>query len=195
MSKMKEKIGNLLLELDVNSHQATILKFISDADELIIPEKVVHERQLFHITTIEKDSFVNCKLKKIFFPYSIQNLKEGWCNLIKNVNSIIVSPQNPILLNLDNKLLLSKSNLISNNYENILFAKKNIECIVIPSFIKKISSFCFSFCLKLKKLNSLSLQKLFQLMISLFLIHQFKILFYQILYSLLELGGIKIRQN
>lgn len=90
-------------------------------------------------------------IEKIYFPASLKDLKEGWCQC--KLKKIIVSPKNEKFIFKEDKYLIGKSDEKVDEYDNLLFASRAIEEISIPSNIKIISSHAFAKCSHLKKVE------------------------------------------
>lgn len=98
------------------------------------------------LNTIDKDSFISSNLKYLTIPSNLLYLKDGWCEATFNLTQIQISPKNPNFNYLDNKLIIGKSTLESQEYDSIFFARRDISNVTIPSFIKHIKPFAFSGC-------------------------------------------------
>lgn len=86
----------------------------------------------------------------------LQNFKNLEIQLLIHscdLNDIKASPKNKSFYYLDNKLLIGKSDPMSEIYDVLLFARRDIEKAVIPSFIKKIGKYAFNCCNKLKEVK------------------------------------------
>ena len=84
----------------------------------------------------------------------MRELKEGWCNFTSNLININISPLNDQFIFKDDKYLFGKSNPNSNVFDTLLFARRDIKEIVIPSSIKIISSYdAFQDCRNLNKVE------------------------------------------
>lgn len=105
------------------------------------------------IKTIENYSFYDTNLRSLFIPSNVTELKDEWCCEIKYLINISVSKQNKNFIFYDDKFLLGKTDSKSDKYDILLFARRDIECAIIPSFIKKIGCFAFSDCMKLKSIE------------------------------------------
>ena len=169
MKKRLIKQNKIIYELNENEMTADVIGNDKATGDIIIPRKINWGTQDYIITkvqegsfknsngihslvfsndsfvnTIEKNSFVDSKIKSISIPASISELKEGWCRGTKELNNILVSPGNKYFINIDNKMLLGKLNDKSEIYECIMFVRRDIDNIMIPSFIKKICSYSFA---------------------------------------------------
>lgn len=130
-----------------------------------------------HVKSIEKEAFFGCKnLKMIFFfqnselvsiskrafhdtallglslSSSMQILQECWCSKLEYMDQLVFPPNNKNFSYLDHhkKVVLGKSDSKSDTFDTIVFASRFIENVAIPSKIKHICPFAFSYCTKLK---------------------------------------------
>lgn len=59
--------------------------------------------------------------------------------------------EEPNVIYYENKFLLAKSDTNSDAFDVLVFARRDIDDVVVPSFIKTIVSSAFGDCIKLKK--------------------------------------------
>ena len=105
------------------------------------------------LQSIGKSSFYETKIESFYFPSKLCELKPLWCDSTKNLTKIEISPLNHNFIMVDDKLLLGKSDQKSDIYNVILFARRDIEKVDIPPYIKKISSSAFDNCDSLNAVN------------------------------------------
>lgn len=105
--------------------------------------------------TIEKNAFKHCcELTDISLPSNVDDLKDGWCNGIGKLTNISISPNtNGNIQYYDDKCIIGKSANNGHEYDILLFARRDIEKAVIPSFIKKIGPRSFELCDNLKEIS------------------------------------------
>lgn len=101
---------------------------------------------------IDQDVFSNSSIESLSLPSKIEEIKDGWCSHTINLNKISISPKNSHFSYLDQKMLIGKSDDESDIYDVLLFARRNIEIAVIPSFIKKICQSTFSECKQIQSI-------------------------------------------
>ena len=95
------------------------------------------------VEKIEKDVFTFSSIESIFIPKSVNELEEGFCRGASKLKLIMVMPSNKQLMNIDNKMIVSKSK--SNfEYDNLIFVRRDLKSMIIPSFIKRIGRYAFS---------------------------------------------------
>ena len=177
---LKETIKNesktFTFKIDKTNHTASLLK-INDKNikEVIIPRTIEHESVEYIITSIsgtnkiiqilkfDENSEVktiygsafskSSNIREIYFPSSLKELKEGWCNVTYNLTKIIISPLNSQFKLIEDKYLIGKSDSKKDEYDILLFGSRDIKEISIPSNIKIISSYAFESCSNLTKVE------------------------------------------
>lgn len=102
------------------------------------------------LNCICSEVFCSSKITHLFIPPLLKELKDGWCRETIELKSIVVSPRNQFFMLIDNKILLGKSDPTKQDYDVLCFAVRSIENVVVPSFVKTIQSYSFSYCQKLK---------------------------------------------
>lgn len=180
-----KKVNNISFSLRNVDFTAHVVNSPDVKGDIMIPRSITYTNREYIITTIESKSFMNNKLlKSITFPedselllirneaflYSsieyltipskVQKMEEGWCSNVKHLKNVILSPNNPnfIYIDEDRKMIASKIDQNSNNYDNLIFACRDIEYAIIPSFIKRISDHCFQFCSKIKNFEFIDIE-------------------------------------
>ncbi|KAK8898101.1 hypothetical protein M9Y10_000369 [Tritrichomonas musculus] len=100
---------------------------------------------------IESNAFNESSLESLVLPSSVVDLCRGWCSGVMKLNSIkIIKCQKENIMFYNNDFIIGKTNLESDIYDILLFARRNIINATIPSFIEKIDHFAFEFCRSLK---------------------------------------------
>lgn len=56
----------------------------------------------------------------------------------------MILPNNKHFMNIDNKFVIEKSDKSSDEYDTLIFVRRDIKACTIPSFIKKIAPYAFS---------------------------------------------------
>lgn len=170
----------IFYELNTNDFTANIIRSKNANFDVFIPSKITHESNEYtikivkerafsdnpfiqsiefandsEVEIIEKDAFSSPNLREISIPSSINELQEGWCHHTPELTKISISPLNKKYSYIRNKLIVGKKRATDDTYEILIFARRDIKKVVIPSYIKHISSFCFSECYELEtiKLN------------------------------------------
>lgn len=101
----------------------------------------------------EKYLFNNCSIEELTIPGNIETFKKYWCMSTLNLNKVIISPNNKNFKFYDDKFIIGKSDISTDDFDVIIFAPRNVTNVVIPSFIKKIASCAFYNCFNLKKVE------------------------------------------
>lgn len=85
----------------------------------------------------------------------MKNLEEGWCHRTPKIIDVKLFSLNKNFkyLNEEQKLIIGKSNSKTDDFDILHFVPRNVEKVSIPSQIKRISSFAFSFCVNLKSVD------------------------------------------
>ena len=173
---------DLLFKIDRPTRTASLFKIKNyNSDEFLIPrtfqyESVdylitsVNDLSQFEVKTIKFETNSNVQtiyrygsdflnlfsvsaIEEIYFPPSLKELKKGWCDGTETLNKIIISPLNDRFIFKENKYLLGKSDPNNDEFDILYFASRDIKEISIPSNIKIISSYAFSECKNLTKVE------------------------------------------
>lgn len=99
----------------------------------------------------EIELFTNSALEFISIPSSIVEFKKGWCSLLsflKDIKIIECKVKNVSLF--DNKFIQLKSDMKSDRFDTLIFARRNLKYCRIPPFIKIIHDYAFNNCLQLE---------------------------------------------
>lgn len=103
---------------------------------------------------IGKNAFSGTFITNLFIPSKVFNFKEC-CNDTNFSISLNISPDNLYFITFEDNLIIGKSNINSNEHDELVFANHYIENITIPSFVKYIGPSLFSDCFRLKKVEIL----------------------------------------
>lgn len=144
---------------------------------VLIPCSIDYNSQEFIVTVIKKDSFLNSMISSIQFPTnsklkvieskaffmsaiesitipsSVENLEEGWCSETERLTNIQISPDNLRYSYYDNKFIIGKTDFRGESYDSLIFARRDVDSVIIPSFIKSISSYSFQYCTQIEKVE------------------------------------------
>lgn len=116
-------------------------------------KKVSFERNS-QLKSIGKFCFCCSGIRELFLPSNFIEFGSEWCSMTNSLTSLNVSPskQNCICL-YKNQFLLSKSDPKSDIFDTLLLASRDIQRVVIPSFIKKIAQCAFDQCVELEEVE------------------------------------------
>ena len=102
---------------------------------------------------IESSAFGLSSLSKLVLPASIEQFHFQAFSDIKHLNEIEVSPQNQTFSIINKTFLVRKSEPTNKVPDRIVFCRRDVECVEIPSYIKEIGSYAFQYCTKLNSLK------------------------------------------
>lgn len=106
-----------------------------------------------NLISIKCNAFGNSAIERIDISSSNVEFNEGWLCDANHLNEIIVSPSNSHFIYKDNQMLLGKTNSFNDNYDVIVFTRRNIKEITIPSNIIVISRYSLAECFYLKSIK------------------------------------------
>lgn len=95
---------------------------------------------------IEENSFSDSSIVSLTIPSKVEDLKSNWCNNTPYFTQIFLSLKNENFLFYNDKMLIGKS---QETKDTLYYVKHDTVNITIPSFVRHISSYCFSGCKKL----------------------------------------------
>lgn len=96
------------------------------------------------VDAIEKDAFADSAIEQLIIPPSVIDLQSGWCRHTPKLVKITIMPGNERYIYLDETIILGKLEKSGNNYTDLVFARRDVTNLQIPSFISQISSYAFS---------------------------------------------------
>ena len=105
-----------------------------------------------NLQKIGENAFSQASITKIYLPKVFTGFEEAGISSLK-LEMVEISPLNKNYVCKDDKYLLGKTDQKIDEFDVILFVRRDIEEAIIPSNIKVISAFSFSFCKKLKKVE------------------------------------------
>ena len=99
------------------------------------------------LQVIELGAFCDSSIVSLSIPSNLIDLQSGWNLNAMDLSNLIVVPDNPHYCCLNEKMIIGKSTLDSENYDVLVFCYSDDLNISIPSFIKKIEMLAFQSCL------------------------------------------------
>lgn len=96
------------------------------------------------LKTISKNAFFETAIQSITVPPNVSELQEGWCSGTSHLNNVRIVPNNKRYKNYDDKIIIGKSDINSDEYDTLIFAQRDAKTVQIPQFIKVVSSFSFA---------------------------------------------------
>lgn len=98
-----------------------------------------------NLKVIEKDAFLASSIESLSIPSNIIELKNEWCNGTYYLNDVKVIPNGEEnIIDFNNEFILGKSDLKNDDYDVLLFSKRNLEFVMIPDLVKIITPYSFS---------------------------------------------------
>ncbi|KAK8887212.1 hypothetical protein M9Y10_038250 [Tritrichomonas musculus] len=99
---------------------------------------------------ISKYAFSNSSIRSLSIPSSIEDFEAGWCFDTPQLNNVLISPVNRHFSMIDKKIMVKNIDLKSDTYSILCFVCRNIEKVIVPSFITTVNPYAFADCKKLK---------------------------------------------
>lgn len=107
--------------------------------------KVFEVEKNSELRIIENKAFSYCSIESLLIPETVCTLEEDWCQETNNLNKVTIMPNNQIYKNFDENLIIGKSaDSKSEEYDNLIFASRNIKNTTLPPNIKYISPHSFA---------------------------------------------------
>ncbi|KAK8883896.1 hypothetical protein M9Y10_042997 [Tritrichomonas musculus] len=97
---------------------------------------------------IDEYAFSRSSLRRIYIPSDISALKNGWCAYTPKLAEVnIIQRETENIKYFDNKnFIVGKTDLSSEEYDILVYARRDLVQVNIPPFIKEIGSFAFVYC-------------------------------------------------
>lgn len=105
------------------------------------------------LETIKNSAFCASTIENITIPSGFVKFENGWCFGTKNLTKINIFPSNQNFIYLENQLIIGKTDLKSNEYDTLVFARRDIKIARIPTFIKVIGQYAFNSCIRLQRIE------------------------------------------
>ena len=167
--------NGIYYELDDTNFTAKVIHSPRVNGSIIVPRSFNHRNQEYIITTIgegsfrdnknlisvefpedselktiEKEAFFGSFIEKLSLPATVKEFKEGWCSFTSKLINIEISPENPYCTAINNDIIIGKSSDNSEVFDLLIFVRRNIQKLIIPSTIKRICAFSFNDCYNIK---------------------------------------------
>lgn len=101
---------------------------------------------------IGKYVFNGSLIQNLTIPPKLTHLEDGWCKGTTELVSITVSAENHNFCFKDDTFLLSKSSP-DGEFDTIVFSRRDVESLVVPSEIKRIGCYAFGCCQSLTSID------------------------------------------
>ncbi|KAK8883602.1 hypothetical protein M9Y10_042696 [Tritrichomonas musculus] len=157
-SDTKGDIFDTIVFANRGIQRATIPKFIKYIRPYAFQNcnqlKTLEIQKDSELVSIFEKAFSTTSIDSFFISHNVENLKDGWCKNINNLNSVTISPSNKNFRYLDDEhqIIIGKSDTNGDIFDTIVFANRSIQRATIPKFIKYIKPYAFEYC---KKLNAI----------------------------------------
>ena len=115
--------------------------------------KAVNFHEESKLESISNFTFCDSSIQSLSISENLKYFDEGWCHLTKNLTNISISSKNKNFKYIYEKMIVGKLDKKSDIFDVLVFARRDVDKIEIPFFIKKIESYSFSGCTKLKEIE------------------------------------------
>ena len=95
------------------------------------------------LQTIGEDAFKETLIESIKIPSGVTDLNEDCFFGASKLKNVSIDSSNPRYCLYDEKMVIGKSSIESNDYDCLVFCPRNIKNVTIPKFIKQICSNAF----------------------------------------------------
>lgn len=95
---------------------------------------------------------LNYQIKEFNIPKKLQKIGYFIFQTTRNLVNIEVSPENENFKYIDDKFLLTKTNVYSDTFDELRFCRRDVVEAIIPNYIVILYDHAFSNCFKMKKL-------------------------------------------
>lgn len=148
-------LNSRLLEIGMNAFSFSAISCIKIPPSVVEIEQFAFSncKRLTKVVFMERSHilvlrniFDNSSINTLNIPSSLEEIEDDWCSGLFNLNDITLAPNNHHFIHYQNDLILGKSTDKSKNFDKLIFARRNINCVKIPSFVKVINSCAFAYC-------------------------------------------------
>ncbi|KAK8880602.1 hypothetical protein M9Y10_003282 [Tritrichomonas musculus] len=99
------------------------------------------------LQVIEEGPFSSSSIKSITIPSSLIRLEDYWIESNKFENfEVHLDVKNKVFKYFEDKIIVGKSNPESDDYDDLIFARKDISKLTIPAYVKRITPYSFRKC-------------------------------------------------
>lgn len=109
--------------------------------------------KILNFKKIKSTALTNESIESLSIPSSVVKFEDGWCFKANNLIKVEIDPNNKHFKNYKDELILGKTDENNDVFNAIIFARRDIEKVTIPTFIKKINLHAFSQCNKIKNIE------------------------------------------
>lgn len=116
--------------------------------------KIVEIHKKSKLEKINKPLFSWSNIESLSIPSSIEEFDDEWCLGTLYLNDIKISKcENESISYFNDSFIVGKSDVQSDDFDVLYFARRNIEYVNIPPFIKRIAPYAFDKCSKIKSVT------------------------------------------
>lgn len=103
------------------------------------------------LRTISQEVFYGSRIKSLIISSSVTQLEDNWYYNTNDVSKIKIQPNNKHYISIYDKLIVSKSSPLKEQFDTLIFCVRIIKTIPIPSSIEIIESHPFENCASIEK--------------------------------------------
>lgn len=141
--------GNFNIEEAIIPPQIKILKENSFCSHSKLKSIIIPENS--QLQEIQSNAFSFTPISKLVLPVSLKKIG-GTFGSTENLIDIEIPPENPNFSLIENKFLLQKNDE-TNQFDILIFCRRDVEHVIIPSNIKRIEKSSISYCSKLQSIT------------------------------------------
>ena len=102
---------------------------------------------------IEDIVFSYCPIECITIPQKVTTIEDSWFISLTKVKKFSISPENTNFSVYNDQIMVGKTDTKSDIFDIFMMSIRNIEKVIVPSYIKRISSSCFADCCSLESIE------------------------------------------
>lgn len=145
------------MNVKIPSFIKRIEKYAFNYCKMMIKFEIPNDSEL---QIIENKAFSKSSIDSLYIPSNLIDLNEEWCDDMKCLFHISISPSNPRYMFLNEEIIVGKTSIEQEKYDILIFCVRDIETVKIPSFIKRIGPYAFNNCKLLQTVEFSSNSKL-----------------------------------
>lgn len=102
---------------------------------------------------IEDNAISYCPIECITIPQKVTTIEDSWFISLTKVKKFSISPENANFSVYNDQIMVRKTDPKSDIFDIFMMSIRNIEKVIVPSYIKRISSSCFADCCSLESIE------------------------------------------
>lgn len=115
--------------------------------------KSVTFAQNSQLEKIENNAFSYCPIECIVIPQKVTTIEDSWFFSLTKVKKFSISPENANFSVYNDQIMVGKTDTKSDIFDIFMMSIRNIEKVIVPSYVKRISSSCFADCCSLESIE------------------------------------------